>query len=187
MQVVVEMLSATAVLREATRAWMALAVVADATDVVAVLVGQKDVGAEIDRLSEAFEPSSSPSQMREIMHRVVDRDEHVGVFRDRLRGGERTDKCDAQDTWNIAGSSHERKQGHKQRPAWLRDSGSWFLISVTHGAKHTHANKVRSMHPDKQTNGRGTHYGQFVPLNEGATRQPVACGERRLAYYRGVV
>ena len=109
MQVVVKMFAAPAVRCEATHAWMALAVVADATYVVAVLVGQKDVGAEIDRLSEAFEPSSSPGQVREIMHRVVDGNEHVGVFWDGFGRGERADKGDTQYAWNVLGITDERE------------------------------------------------------------------------------
>ena len=56
------MFAAPAVLREATCAWVALAVVAEATYVVAVLVGQKDVGAEIDRLSKPL--SRRPSRAK---------------------------------------------------------------------------------------------------------------------------
>jgi hypothetical protein len=87
-QIVVEMFAAPAVLREATRAGVALAVVADATYVVIVLVGQKNVGAEIDRLSEALEPSSGLGQVREIIHHVADRNEHVGIFWDGFSRGE---------------------------------------------------------------------------------------------------
>ena len=47
MKVVIEVLAAPAMLGETCHAWMALAIMADATEVASSCIGEKDVGAEL--------------------------------------------------------------------------------------------------------------------------------------------
>src|SRR5215510_9383262 len=70
-------------LSEACHAWMALPIMADATEVASSLIGEEDVGAEVDGLSRPLEAPTSARKFAQI-HRTVDRDEDIGVFRNRL-------------------------------------------------------------------------------------------------------
>ena len=94
--IVVEMLAVPAGSRPAGRARVALAVVTDAANVVAGLIGEEDVGAEIVALALALEAAAGVRERGKI-HRRVNRHEHVRILRDRLAGRERSDESDAQD------------------------------------------------------------------------------------------
>ena len=59
MKVVIEVLAAAAMLGETCHAWMALAIMADATEVASGHIGEEDVGTEVDGLGRPFEPPAS--------------------------------------------------------------------------------------------------------------------------------
>jgi hypothetical protein len=118
MKVVVEVLATTAMLSEACHTWMALTITADATEILPALVGEKDIGAEVDRLSKSLEPPASARQSSQI-HGAIYRDEYIGIFWDRLGRRQRAHECDAQHPPKIAGSPHKGADSEKQRPARL--------------------------------------------------------------------
>ena len=62
MKIVVEVLVTAAILRETCHAWRALAIMADATDVVTTFVCKENVGAKVDSLSKTLEPSPGARQ-----------------------------------------------------------------------------------------------------------------------------
>src|SRR5262245_23199295 len=106
MKVVVEVLAAPAMLGEACSAGMAFAIMADATEVPSSHVGEEDVGAEVDGLSRSFEAPTSACKFAQI-HRSVDRDEDIGVLRNRLACHQRAHECNPQDARTSACSPHE--------------------------------------------------------------------------------
>ena len=73
------MLAAPAMLGKTCYAWMALAIVADATEVTSSHIGEEDVGAEIDGLSRPLEAPANARKLTQI-HRIVNRDEEIGVL-----------------------------------------------------------------------------------------------------------
>jgi hypothetical protein len=83
MKVIIEVLAAPAMLGETCHAWMALAIMADATEVASSHIGEEDVGAEVDGLSRSLEAPTSARKFTQI-HRTVDHDENISVFRKRL-------------------------------------------------------------------------------------------------------
>jgi hypothetical protein len=83
MKVVIEVLAAAAMLGETCHAWMALAIMADATEVASGHIGEEDVGTEVDGLSRPLEAAASARKFAQI-HRTADRDEDIGVFRNRF-------------------------------------------------------------------------------------------------------
>jgi hypothetical protein len=64
LKIVIEMLATAAILREAYRAWKALAIMADPTDVAPIFVGKKNVGTKVDGLSNPLEPPPDPRQFK---------------------------------------------------------------------------------------------------------------------------
>jgi hypothetical protein len=62
LKIVVEVLATAAILREACRAWKALAIMADPTDVAPIFVGKKNVGTKVDGLSNPLEPPPGARQ-----------------------------------------------------------------------------------------------------------------------------
>jgi hypothetical protein len=64
--------------------WMAFAIMADATKVTPChLVGEEDVSAKIDSLGLSHKTPTRARQPRQV-HRRIDRNEDIDVFRDRL-------------------------------------------------------------------------------------------------------
>jgi hypothetical protein len=106
-------------------------IMADATEVAPTLVGEEDVGAEVDGLREALEAAASARQLSQI-HGAIYRDEYIGVLRDRLGRRQRAHECDAQHAPTVAGSPHEGADGEK-RPARL---GYWGRGTVGSVAVH---------------------------------------------------
>jgi hypothetical protein len=82
MKVVIEVFEAPAMLGKASHARMALAILADATEVPSSHIGEEDIGAEIDGLSRPLEAPTSARKFAQI-HRTVDRNEKIGVLRNR--------------------------------------------------------------------------------------------------------
>jgi hypothetical protein len=68
MKVVIEMFAAPAILGETCHAWMALAIMADATEVASGHIGEEDVGAEVDGLSSSLE---APTSARKFAQTIV--------------------------------------------------------------------------------------------------------------------
>jgi len=85
MQIVVEMFRLPAMLGEACGAWMALAIVADATEIASRRICQKNVSPKVDGLGR---PHKAPAYARQSIqiHHPIDYDEEIDVFRDGLIG-----------------------------------------------------------------------------------------------------
>lgn len=116
MKVVIKVLAAPAMLGETCHAWMALAIMADATQVASRHIGEEDVGTEVDGLSGPLEAPASARKFAQI-HRTIDRDEDIGVFRNRLACHQRADKGNTQDARTSTCSPHEGPHSEKQLPA----------------------------------------------------------------------
>ena len=116
MKVVIEVLAAPAMLGETCHAWMALAIMADATQVASGHIGEEDVGTEVDSLSGPLEAPASASKFVQI-HRTVDREEDIGVFRNRLACHERAHEGNTQNARTITCSPHEGPYSDKQLAA----------------------------------------------------------------------
>src|SRR5437870_8706789 len=106
MKVVIEVLAAPAMLGETCHAWMALAIMADATEVASSHIGEEDVGTEVDGLSS---PLGAPPSARKFaqIHRAVDRDEDIGIFRNRLACHQRAHEGNTQNARTSTCSPHE--------------------------------------------------------------------------------
>ena len=70
MKVVIEVLAAPAMLSETCHAWMAFAIMTDATEVASSHIGEEDVGTEVDGLGRPFEPPASARKFAQI-HRTL--------------------------------------------------------------------------------------------------------------------
>src|SRR6516225_11689893 len=116
MKVVIEVLAAPAMLGEACHARMALAIMADATEVASSLIGEEDVSAEVDGLSRPLEAPTSARKFAQI-HRTVDRDEDIGVFRNRLACHQRAYECNPQNARTSACTPHEGAYSEQELPA----------------------------------------------------------------------
>jgi hypothetical protein len=116
MKVVIEVLAAPAMLGEACHTWMALAVMTDATEVASSHIGEEDIGTEVDSLGRPLEASANACKFTQI-HRTVDRDEHISVFRNRFACHQRAHEGNTQDTRTSACSAHEGPYSEKQLPA----------------------------------------------------------------------
>jgi len=116
MNVVIEVLATPAVLGKTCYAWMALAIVTDATEVSSSHIGEEDVGTEIDGLGRSLEAPASARKFAQI-HRVVDRDEDIGVFRNRFARHQRAYEGNAQNARTSTCSPHEGPYSEKQLPA----------------------------------------------------------------------
>jgi hypothetical protein len=81
--VVVKVFSTSTMLSQARRTWMAFAIMADATKVPPSRIGEEDVGTEVDGLSRSLKASASARKFGQI-HRTIDRDKDIDIFRDRL-------------------------------------------------------------------------------------------------------
>ena len=81
MKVVVKVFPTPTMLGEACRAWMAFAIMADATKVPPSRISEEDVGTEVDGLSRSLKAPASTRKCSQI-HHTVDRDEDIAIFRD---------------------------------------------------------------------------------------------------------
>jgi hypothetical protein len=79
MKVIVEVLAAPAMLGKACHTRMALAVMADASKVVASRISEEDISAKIDGLSRSLEAPASTSKFGQI-HRMINYHENIGIF-----------------------------------------------------------------------------------------------------------
>ena len=59
LKIVVHVLAAAAILRKTCRAWKALSIMADATDIVPQFIGKEKIGAKIHGLSKALKSPAS--------------------------------------------------------------------------------------------------------------------------------
>jgi len=78
----------------ASDAWMAFAIMADATQVMPGCIREEDVGPEVNGLREPLKTPAGTCQLSQI-HRPVNRYEKIDVFRDGLGGCQRAQKCNA--------------------------------------------------------------------------------------------
>src|SRR5260370_7327750 len=115
MKVVIEVLAAPAMLGETCHAWMALAIMANATEVASRHIGEEDVGTEVASLSGPLEAPASARKFVQI-HRTVDRDEDIGVFRNRLACHQRAYKGNTQDARTSTCNPHQRPYSDNQLP-----------------------------------------------------------------------
>ena len=83
MKIVIKMVPLSAVLGMAENTRMAFAIMADATKVTPRRVGEEDVSAKIDRLGLPHKTPTGARQPGQV-HRSIDRNEDIDVFRDRL-------------------------------------------------------------------------------------------------------
>ena len=83
MKIVVKMVPLPAMPRVAENPWMAFAIMADATEVTLRRSGEEDVSAKIDSLGLAHKTPTGARQPDQV-HRSIDRNEDIDVFRDRL-------------------------------------------------------------------------------------------------------
>jgi len=116
MKVVIEVLAAPTMLGEACSAWMAFAIMANATEVPSGRIGEEDVGTEVDGLSRSFEAPTSTRKFAQI-HGTVDRDNDIGVFRNGLASHQRAHECNAQNPWTSARSPHEGAHSEQELAA----------------------------------------------------------------------
>src|SRR5262249_29517952 len=116
MKVVIEVLASPAMLGETCHTWMALAIMADATEVASSHIGEEDVGAEGDGLSRSLEAPTSARKSTQI-HCTVDRDEDISVFRNRLACHQRAYEGNTHNAWTSACSPHEGAYSEQQLPA----------------------------------------------------------------------
>lgn len=106
MKVIVEVGAASAMLGEACHARMALAILANASEVTPSRISKEDVGAKVDGLSGALETPASARKFVQI-HRIIDRDEDIGVLWNRLACHQRAHEGNTQDPGTSACSPHE--------------------------------------------------------------------------------
>src|SRR6516165_5480803 len=116
MKVVIEVLAAPTMLGKTCHAWMALTIMADATEVASSHIGEEDVGPEVDSLSRPLEAPASACKFGQL-HRTIDRDEEIGVLWNRLACRQRAYEGNTQDARTSTCSPHERQYSEKQLPA----------------------------------------------------------------------
>jgi hypothetical protein len=80
-QIVVEMFSMPAMPGEACGAWVALAIMADATEVTSGRISEENISAKVDGLSR---PHKAPARARQFsqIHHPIDYDEEIDVTRE---------------------------------------------------------------------------------------------------------
>src|SRR5258708_5646353 len=83
MKVVIEVLAAPAMLGETCHAWMALAIMADATQVASRHIGEEDVGTEVDSLSGPLEAPASARKFVQIAIRRTPGQVHAARTKER--------------------------------------------------------------------------------------------------------
>jgi hypothetical protein len=116
-------------LGETCYAWMALAIMADATEVSPILIGEEDIGTEVDGLSSPLEAPASARKFAQI-HRIVNCDEDIGVLRNRFACRQRAHEGNTQNARTSRCSPHERVYGEKQRPPRLGNRGTGTAKSI---------------------------------------------------------
>jgi hypothetical protein len=89
---------------------------ADATEVASSRIGKEDVGAEIDGLSRPLEAPAGARKLAQ-SHRTVDRDEDIGIFRNRLACYQRAYEGNTQNARTSTCSPHEGPYSEKQLAA----------------------------------------------------------------------
>lgn len=129
-KVVVEVLAATAMLRPAVSPRVALAIMADAPDVVPGLVGKEDVGAEICALALALEAAAS-ARKRCKVHRLRDGDEHVGVLWHKFVGRERTEESNTCHAGTGAGGVDEPEHRAEQMAPRGINAGAGMIDALS--------------------------------------------------------
>ncbi len=117
-QVVIEVIAAAAMLRPAKRTRVTFPIMTDAADVASALVGEENVGTEIDVLGGALEAAAGACQPRKI-NGIIDRDKNIGVVRDRLCCGQRSHERYSHHPRTVACRLHKRARREKQMPARL--------------------------------------------------------------------
>src|SRR5262249_55518447 len=116
MKVVIEVLAATAMLGQTCHARMALAIMADTAEGTSRLLGKEDFSAEVDGLRRPLEAPPTERNVTQI-RRTVDRDEDIGIFRNRLARHQRADEGNTQNARTRTRSPHERPYSEKQLAA----------------------------------------------------------------------
>lgn len=106
LKVVVEVLAITAVSRMTCHAWVAFAIMADATNVAPDFIGKENIGAKVECLSNTLEPSCSASQSSQF-YRAIYRDEYIGVLWDCLGRCQRAQECYAENACRATDCMHE--------------------------------------------------------------------------------
>jgi hypothetical protein len=81
MKIVVKMVPLPAMQGLTQNAWMALAIMADATKVAASRIGEEDVSAKIDSLGTPHKTPTSARQFSQL-HGIIDCNEDIDVFGD---------------------------------------------------------------------------------------------------------
>jgi hypothetical protein len=81
MKIVVKMVPLPAMLGLAENAWMALAIMADATKVAVSRIGEEDVSAKIDSLGAPHKTPTSACQFGQL-HGTIDCNDDIDVFGD---------------------------------------------------------------------------------------------------------
>ncbi len=132
-KVVVQVIALAAVLCLAGDAGMALPELANAAEVVAGLVGEKDIGAQVDLPSRALQLPAGPRQLPQI-GAAFDPDQQVGVLGHRLLGRERAEQGDAKDAVDVAGPAHEGEDRREQDR-----TGPWDRWPGSDGSSAPHA------------------------------------------------
>ena len=115
---------------------MTFSIVTDAAEVLAGLIGEEDVGAEIDALAPTLEAAAGARERRKV-DRIVDSDQHVRVFRGGVLGRERAD-IGVRDRFKSSGA-HPRAASPRltnyrsQRVSQLPSSASGSGTKIGHG------------------------------------------------------
>ena len=122
MKVVIEVLAAPAMLSATCHTRMALAIMADATKITTSYIGEEDVGAEVDGLSRSLKASTSARKFAQI-HRTVDRDEDIGVLRNRFACHQRAHEGNTQNARTSTCRPHEGPYSEEKLPPRFGNRG----------------------------------------------------------------
>jgi hypothetical protein len=93
MKIIIEVETGPAMLGAASRTRTAFAIAANSANVLPFLPSEKNVGAEIDRLSSPLESSTDPCKLDQI-HALIDHDKDIGILGDCLVCCQRTNERD---------------------------------------------------------------------------------------------
>jgi len=102
---------------------MALAIMADTSEVAPSRISEKDVGPEIDSLSRSLEAPASASKFSQI-HHVVDGHKDIGVFRYCFACYQRPHEGNTEHARTNLCRSDKRADCEKECPARFGDRGS---------------------------------------------------------------
>ena len=83
MKIIVKIIPLAAMLGVAENTWMAFAIMADAAKITRRRIGEEDVSTKIDSLGLSHKAATGARQPVQV-HRRIDRNEDIDVFRDRL-------------------------------------------------------------------------------------------------------